>query len=207
MDVVRTVAPDRDQKLTLISLDYFKAHKRISHSAEDEILEDCITDAFDYFDGPEGWLHRPILTQTWEIYADAFGLVTDLPLSPVSSITAVRTRGLDGSWSAVDPTRYELLAPGSAYSRLSTAPGQVWPTPALDARGIQITAVCGWDVDSVPSGIRRAILLLAGSLYEHREADFEDTRVTTVSRKIEFGITQLCGRWRILNNPAAAVGL
>jgi hypothetical protein len=63
----------------------------------------------------------------------------------------------------------------SEPARIRLADGQTWPSLQSDRiNAIQITYVAGYaSAYQVPAGIRHAIKLLAGDLYENREGQLQ----------------------------------
>ncbi|WP_293862482.1 hypothetical protein [uncultured Alsobacter sp.] len=199
MDLVRTTAPTRSEILAFITVPAVKAAKRIAHDLEDQLIAEFVVDAFQFFDGPDGWLRRAVLPQAWTYYRPAFSDEMEIPVPPLASVEAVKYRDAAGALQTLAPTNYEVID-GTFFGKIVLAADGAWPTTKTMQRAVEIQFRAGWAADEVPGPVRRSIMLLAGSLYEHREADFEDTRVSFVSRKIEYGIEKLAGRFRILND-------
>lgn len=199
MDLELVTGVERSAKLALLPVSTFKAQKRIAHSLEDMLIEGMICDAYDHFDGRDGWFRRAILPQTWRYYRSCFADEFEIPLPPLQSISSIAYRDDAGTWQTVAADTYEAI-PGGLFGKVVLALGKSWPTITSRARAVRIQFVAGYAADNVPGGITRSISLLAGSLYEHREADFEDTKVSVVSRKIEYGIEHIGGRYQIPND-------
>lgn len=199
MDLELVTGVDRSAILSLLPVNSLKAQKRIAHSLEDMLIEGMIADAYDHFDGRDGWFRRAVLPQTWRYYRSSFATEFEIPLPPLQSITSIAYRDDAGSWVTVAADTYEAI-PGNLFGKVVLALGKSWPSVTKRARAVRIEFVAGYPADKVPGGITRSIALLAGSLYEHREADFEDTKVSVVSRKIEYGIDHIGGRYKIPND-------
>lgn len=71
--------------LPVVSLDEAKAHLRVSHDDEDDLIRGLIAAATAYLDGLDGVLGRALSPQTWRaVYRE--GSATDcLPIGPVIS--------------------------------------------------------------------------------------------------------------------------
>jgi len=91
----------------------------------------------------------------------------ELPMPPLRSVTAVRTVGADGNLSVYDPANYVVTtsAEGRGTIRLASTSG-TWPYYAVNYVTASVEFTAGYDV--VPSALRSAILLIAGSLYDNR---------------------------------------
>lgn len=106
-------------------------------------------------------------------------------LPTVSTILAVNTSGLFGCLRLLD--------------------GQSWPDTYTDDEAVQITFTAGWgsaaDIRNDPSlmGVRRAIELVAGDIYQNPAETFVEPRMIQVNRRIENGYRAAAGRYRIPN--------
>lgn len=204
MDIEAVDALDPGQVLSLLTVQELKASKRITHSMEDAFLEDCILTAYEFFDGPDGWLRRSILPRAYQAYRTSLPGKFELPLGPLLEVANISVLTLPTvSYVPVSSGVYTTI--NSHVPRVCLLDGQTWPDVLVDERAVLIEFTAGWELAKVPRGVRAAIRLLAGSLYEHREADFEDQRVSYVSRKIEYGIERFAGRHRVLNDQVDPV--
>ena len=95
--------------------------------------------------------------------------VVNIPMRPVTAVTAVRVRAADGTPSVVPPGSYVFEGAGLP-PRLVPASGAL-PNPGRAAGGIEIdfTAGYGAAATSVPEPIRQALKLLVAHWYEHRD--------------------------------------
>jgi hypothetical protein len=70
-----------------------------------------------------------------------------------------------------------------------------WPSHLFDENSVSETWWAGYGTDgtAVPAAVRSAILMIVGSLYEHRSAVLPGT----ISKEIEFGVKALLDtqRW------------
>jgi uncharacterized phiE125 gp8 family phage protein len=154
------------------------------------VVADCITDAREYV---ETVARRAIPQQQWELTFDQFpgrqvddyrpptwryGIVR-FPRPPLISVDKVEY--VDPGQST-QPFVYTTLATDQYQTdtrtepgRLAPAPFVVWPaTNPLAMAGVRITFTAGYTQSSlVPGRLKRAIKMLAGHLYEHREATTE----------------------------------
>jgi uncharacterized phiE125 gp8 family phage protein len=156
-----------------VSLDEAKAHLRVDLDADDDRIEDAITAARETL---EIEMRRCFLTTTWTLGLEHFpwcGARLRLPRPPLRSVDAITYLDVDGAAQTLSTEVYgvdTLSEPGRLYLN----PAQVWPGTYGVPNAVQITFVAGWDdVLYVPAGIKHAIKLLVGHMYEHREETAE----------------------------------
>ena len=155
-----------------VSLAEAKAHLRVDLDADDAFIEDAITAARATL---ELEMRRSFLTTYWTLGLDAFPdrRRLRLPRPPLQSVEGITYLDGDGTAQTLDPAVYgvdTLSEPGRVYLK----PAQVWPGTSAVPNAVQITFVAGWDdVLYVPAGIKSAIKLLLGHLYENREGTSE----------------------------------
>lgn len=208
MEFSRTSAPiSLAAKLTVLTVPEMREHIRISHDYEDRLLEGFIDAAYDLLAGPQGWLgHCCLLPESFVAYTDSFTTPVELPMRPVMSggLQAVDTVDADGVYATTDSTRYRLVV-GEPFSSLKGYMGE--PLRGVTRNGLtgfdplayRVNFVAGFgpNRDDIPAGIRQAMKLLVGHMYQNREQTFADVRISTVNREIEFGMRALAGRYRI----------
>lgn len=117
---------------------------------------------------------RTLITSTWDYYLPAFpasGIIT-LPNSPLQSVTSITYTDSAGTATVWASSNYQVSIRG-AVGRIVPAYSVSWPTftaRPLDAVTVRYVAGYGSGAGDVPEGIRQAMLLLIGHLYEQREA-------------------------------------
>lgn len=163
MTLIRTVEPSAEP----VTPAEAKAHLRIDHSSEDDLLAGLIRAAREEVERATG---LALIDQSWRLALDAWpcsGAVTIL-LHPVREILSVTAYGPDGEASLIDPATYQADT-ASRPARMMFAR----PPAALRAmNGIEIdfTAGFGEAGTDVPDLLRRAMLLLVAHWYEFRTA-------------------------------------
>jgi len=158
-----------------ISLEEAKRHLRLavtagdasSYNEEDGLLERLIATARGQAETSTG---RALITQTWNLYLDAWpaGDFIEVPLPPLVSATVTYRleddSGYDNTFSdvVVDTVR----EPG----RITLLDGYTWPTEDLyTTNAIKVTFIGGYGgADDVPYEIKSAVLLMLSDLYENR---------------------------------------
>jgi uncharacterized phiE125 gp8 family phage protein len=184
----------------VISLDEAKDRlRRTSDTAvEDGQIEALIDAAVAYL---EEDVRISLLTQTRRIWYD--GIPCDgtflLDRGPVASITSVKLYDTADAATTLSSTIYQLDAV-SQPARLVARSGQSWNSStslrSVNAVAIEYVAGFGSSGSSVPSPLKQAVLLLAGSLFEHREqvivAQFAGQFL-----ELPFGYKELTGPYRL----------
>jgi uncharacterized phiE125 gp8 family phage protein len=144
---------------------------------EDELLAAMVTAAREQV---EVYTRRALLTQTWRLTLDAFpecNTPIRVPRPPLQSVTSVQYVDLAGVTQVLDPAEYAVDTTG-VRGRIAPAYGKSWPLARSQLNAVTITFVAGYgDAAKVPEGIKAAIKLLLGSLYENRETVITGTIV------------------------------
>jgi hypothetical protein len=209
---ILVTAPPEAEITNILSVAEFKIHERISFSTEDQYIEDCIKDAFDFLAGPEGWLNRSVLDTTWKVLLPSFPSRFEFPKPPFKGITKIRYRDTSNVWQTIhdqgtSPTLNSLLfdeVTSGLLGRMELAYDQSWPDTYSRSEAVEITYTAGYgggaEVKIRCKGIYRSIRLLAGHLFQTREETYAEPRLVKVNRKIEMGLEKLAGRYRVPNN-------
>lgn len=163
MTLIRTVEPSAEPA----TLAQAKAHLRIDHSSEDELLSGLIRAAREEVERAAG---LALIQQSWRLVLDTWprnGVVT-IPLHPVREILSVTAYGRDGEVSLVDPTSYRA----DTVSRPARIAVGAAPTALRAMNGIEVDFAAGFGEagTDVPDLLRRAMLLLVAHWYEFRTA-------------------------------------
>lgn len=147
-----------------------KAHLRVDIDDDDDLIEGLIATARQFVEVHV--LRRATLTQTWDMYLDAWPESdrVAIPLPPLQSVSWVKYTDDTGTITTLSSSNY-LVDTVSEPGRLVLKSGYTWPATTLQAvNGVNIRFVCGWSAAAdVPKPIKQAILLMVGDLYENRE--------------------------------------
>lgn len=222
-NMVRTVAPDQAEILNIVSVAGLKANLRIQHTNEDAFIQDCLLEAYDFFDGPDGWLRRAIITQTWQMSLPGFmsrqfysdngkpmyrwvpSSCIEIPVPPLQSVTSIGYM-VDGSYETLPTSSYDVVT-GTLFGTVSLKSGMSWPT-GIDTSpaAVRIEFVAGYGngaaVLEQARGIAKCIKLLASDAFRNREDTYAEPRLVAVNRKIINGLERFGGRYRIRNDHA-----
>lgn len=203
MDLRRISDPlTREQKLAVLPISKVKAQERVAHNEEDELIGDHIEAAFDHLHGPNGWLNGYcLLEESFEVFPEAIGDTTEVPLRPVvdeASVSVARRLAMGDYATYGIADVLPVSSDGFCTVARLRASGFDEQIGVIDPRQYRIQFKAGWkEPGLVPRPLVQAMLLLASHFYQNREATLSDTRVSNVSKKVEFGLLSLAGRYRI----------
>ncbi|WP_282026853.1 hypothetical protein [Limimaricola cinnabarinus] len=147
-----------------LSLDEFKAERRIDSDDQDAFISRLLTSAETQLDDPfNGILRRPVVAREFVETFDSFDAV-ELAFPDNATITTVayEANGQGGTVGAI----YDL-----EDGRLRLRHGESWPS----ADRVTVTYSAGWNVADVPEPIRDAGYFIAGQMFDHRD-DFDAER-------------------------------
>lgn len=151
---------------TPVSLAEAKAHCRVDHDTDDDLIELYITAAVSHLDGAGGSLGRCLVTQEWAVDLDEFPDEISLPLAPLQSVDAVKYLDASGDTQTVNASTYV-----QKHGVVSLASGASWPEPLDQAGAVWVEFTAGYGAaEDVPAPIKAAILLMVGHWYANREA-------------------------------------
>lgn len=140
---------------------------RVSGTDEDDLIDSYIKAARRV---AENHQNRALITQTWELYLDAFESDEILiEKSPVSGITSVKYFDTDNAEQTIDADDYELDSV-SEPARLRPTSGNSWPSTydKYNAVVIRFTAGYGTAGSDVPEETIDALLMMIAHFYENR---------------------------------------
>lgn len=148
-----------------VSLADAKAHLRVTDSAEDALITAMVAAACGLVAETAG---RVLSAETWEICDTGYSGWVEVPVSPVTALSAVSY--LDGTGAEVAATVGDFtLTVSDDRVFVGPRPGKAWPTPGVvrpDAVRVRVTA----GYTTLPPELKQAILLAVGHNYRNREA-------------------------------------
>lgn len=176
-----------------VTLAEAKAQCEVTHTDHDTMISSFITVARKHIDGPEGWLGRCIVEQTWDLKLDDFPLSNGrivLPTAPLISVTSVSYVDLEGNTQTWAASNYQVVNGGARRSWIEEAYGKSWPAARGVSDAVTVRYVAGYEADdsgspvdytaNVPAPIRQAILIMVADLYRYRELHQDKALVGSV---------------------------
>jgi uncharacterized phiE125 gp8 family phage protein len=125
----------------------------------------------------EDQTRRAIITQTWRAYISESWSENDpiaLPRPRLQAVTSVEYRKEDDTWGTADAGSYRVRDwgdPATLWLKDGMAPSDVVGLDVASDSVWRVTYTAGYgDILDVPAALRAAIKLLAGHLFENREA-------------------------------------
>ncbi len=161
MTLIRTVEPSAEP----VTLAEAKAHLRIDHAGDDELLEGLIRAARQEVERSAG---LALIDQDWRLVLDRWPRSgrAIIAIHPIREILSVTVFGSEGEASLLDPAGYET----DTLSRPARVHFNEMPAPTRTMNGIEIDFRAGFGEAGadVPDQLKRAILILVAHWYEFR---------------------------------------
>ena len=155
-----------------ITTAYAKSHLRVDITDDDTLIANLVTAARQY---TEIFCARSFGQHTYRADLWDFADLMKLPLGPVQSIESIKYR------DTASPSVLQTLAT-TVYAKnkdsIVREYGQSWPSINSRFDAVQVTFKTGYSdlaspedtIANVPEGVKSAMLLLIGDLYENRES-------------------------------------
>jgi len=187
MIIRRVIAP-----ATLpITLDEVKAQLRITHDAENTLLNGLIAAAVDYVDG-QGLLGRAMITQTWAQYVSQSPGWVRLEMGPFIALVSVEYYDDAGVLQTATVGDFEAWLQDD-FVICKPKENREWPTADTRQDAIKITYTAGFGTAAdVPASLKHALLLLVSHWYQNREASIE-----AALKEIPLGFDMLLNAHRV----------
>jgi len=176
-----------------ISITEARAHLRVTDSDNDSLIAIFIKAATQNVEGPDGFLGRALVTQTWELVIDGFpDSEIKIPLPPLQQIVSIKYDDAAGAEQTLAPSGYTVDAVSQPGWVVPGTAG--WPSTIDAINAVRIRFICGYaptadsppdPAGNVPFPIKAAILLHLGSLYAHREDVIVGNIVSEMPRSSE----------------------
>ena len=179
-----------------VTLDETKLHLRVDITDDDSLIGAKIETARE---DVETITRRALITQTWDLYLDAFPSESQIELlmPPLQSVTHVKYTDPDGNESTLSSSSY-VVDTYSTPGRIVLKDGESWPGDTLQVvNGVEVQFKAGYGdhASDVPRPIRDAVLLLVGHYYENREAVAVGRQRPVV---LPMGVEELLWTYRVL---------
>jgi uncharacterized phiE125 gp8 family phage protein len=151
-----------------------KLYLRVDTSADDDLIDSLIHAARMW---AENYTGRALITQTFDQKfrgLPAAGSPLVLAKAPVASVTSITYLDADGASQTLDGSNYNLrTTSGPMAGRALIEVSSTFTSPTLYSPAeypVTVRTVCGYgNPSTVPQGIKAAILLMLGDMYEQRQ--------------------------------------
>jgi uncharacterized phiE125 gp8 family phage protein len=180
---------------TVVSLEEAQVHLRSEIAEESALVTSLVAAATAQ---AEAYCRRRFVTQRWRATFDSFpaGALV-LPHPPLASVELVTYVDPDAVLQTLDPADY-VVRSAETPGEVIPARGKAWPVAAEEPDAVAVEFTCGYgEPDAVPEPIRRAVLLLVGTLYANRE-----TVAPTAMQEIPHTASWLLGPYRVVRFAA-----
>jgi uncharacterized phiE125 gp8 family phage protein len=180
----------------LVSLEEAQVHLRTEIAEESALVASLVAAATAQ---AEAFCRRRFVTQRWRATFNAFpaGAIV-LPHPPLASVESVTYVDGAGVMQTLDEAAY-VVRTAETPGEIVSAFGTRWPATrqVIDAVAVEFT--CGYGApEDVPEPIRRAVLLLVGTLYANRESVVTGTIAAELPHTAEW----LLGPFRVVRFAA-----
>ena len=167
-----------------VTLTEAKAHLRVTAADDDTLITSLIVAARHW---AEGFTGRALITQTWDLYLDAFPeWELTLPKPLLQSITSIAYTDTNGASQTLATDQY-LVDSKSEPGRITPAYGLVWPSTRWQTNAVKVRLVAGYaDAAAVPGPVKSACLLMLGELYARRESAIVGAPIASVPVSAEY---------------------
>ncbi len=166
MPITALINPPSLEPITLAEA---KAHLRVDHDEDDDLISNYITSARTQ---AENYLQRTLLETVWEATFTRFETALKLRKAKVTEIVTVKYLDTAGAEQTLASDKYKLK---SSYEPALLVPafGLSWPATCQDLEAVKVRYKAGYGTtaDKVPQPICQWILLQVGNLYENRETE------------------------------------
>jgi uncharacterized phiE125 gp8 family phage protein len=147
----------------IVSMSEAQAYVRIETGEEEAVLAGLIRTASALC---EAFINQLVIAREIAVDLTASCLWERLPVTPVRSITAVRSVDSSGMETTLDPSAYaiDIDSRGDGWVRL---------TQSIDASRIRVSGYAGMadDENGAPEAIRQGVLRLVAHLFTTRDGD------------------------------------
>lgn len=182
-----------------LSLSECKLFLRVDHTSDDTLIASMLASARLWV---ETYTRRALCTQTVDLKYAGWPIIGSplvVPYAPLQSITSISYIDEDQNTQTLAASQYVVRAqagPRAGRGTIEIADGVTLPTLSTQPdRPVTVRAVVGYgQAAQVPDGIKSAIYLLLGDMYEQRQETITGTSVGKSHTTIE----RLLGPYRLL---------
>lgn len=184
---LKVVTPPAEEP---VSLSEARDHLRITHTAEDTLIDTLIVVAREVAEVQTG---RALVTTDLRLSLGGFpagGEPIQVPRPRLQSVTLIRYVDPDGAEQVFDPSAY-LVDTEEEPGQIFPAPGRGWPATRAQPGAVRVDYTAGYGAAAaVPRSIKQACLLLVGHLYSNPAALSADPAAIPLPMGVEMLLTQ-----------------
>lgn len=172
-----------------VTLQQFKAYRRVSHNSEDADLQRIIEAARDFCE-TEILGGIELRKTEYALNMAAFPLADDkieFPKPPLSSVISVGYFDEGGSTQTYASSNYNTIASDSGPGWIEPIPDELWPATQVRDDAVQINFVAGYSSNTYPPRLRQMVMLVAGDWHANRENQV----IGVVTNEIDLGVRRL----------------
>lgn len=172
----------------ILSVPDCKAHLRVLHDSEDELIAALRDAAIEYVERYCGVKLGPVTGLTWrsQLLPANPHFSISLAVRPVTSVTGITWQDGDGAKVVGDVVEFRVSESGE----LRPLVGGSWPTGVSGE--VTVTFNAGYAAGQAPPSLLQAVKLMLGHLYMNREALI----ASSLSSETPLGVTALCAPFR-----------
>jgi uncharacterized phiE125 gp8 family phage protein len=158
--MIITVAPAVEPLL----LEMVKAQAKIDSADEDALLGAYIVAARQ---AVENYLHRALITQTWQYTFDGFDALQDKHFAPFQSVTSITYLDINGAVQTLASNQYRTVIDRGLIEQEYAV---TWPPTRPVSAAVTVTLVMGFGAtwNTIPETIRIAMLMMINHWFENR---------------------------------------
>lgn len=157
-----------DTTFDVVSLDQFKAHLRIDHDDQDDLLEGCLASGLTQC---EALVQRRYQRRQFRWVINAWPLDFVIPIAPVDrSNVAITYRDSAAAQQAISADDIVVAPCAGGGARIVAKPGFAWPCLGDHAERVVVTFYAGFaDAAAVPPLVKTAVMVAAAQLFHMPE--------------------------------------
>jgi len=165
--MARSYAVDTAASTAILTTAEAKTHLKVDTDADDTYIDNLISAATE---SAQIFTNRYFINSTIIQYGDTWSDIATLFKSPVSSVDEITYYDSDNSLETLATSVY-LTDVNHQPARIGLKPNQSFPSLAdrISAVIVEYTVGYGSSAANVPEGIKEAVLLTVGNLYENRQ--------------------------------------
>lgn len=174
-----------DYAAGIVSLADMKAHLRVLHDDEDDLIGICRDAAVDMVERYCGLRLDVCEDLVWR--GEELAPKVKLGVFPVTALTSITWLDQQGESVSGDVSIWRIVRRGV----IGLKPGATLPDTV--GGGVEVTFTAGFTAANRPAMLVQAVKMFAAHLFEHREA----VMAGTVAGEVPLGFKQICGQFRV----------